>query len=48
MPIPDTGRDVEPRGPRRRRPGWRDRLNRAAARAAAAAARRLRRGRNRS
>jgi len=45
MPIPDTSVDVELSGPRRRRPGWRDRLNRAAARAAAAAARRLRKNR---
>lgn len=43
MPIPDTSVDVEPSGPRRRRPGWRDRLNRAAANAAKRAADALRR-----
>lgn len=44
MPIPDTGVDVEPSGPRRRRPGIRDRINRGLSRAASRLGRALRRG----
>ncbi len=43
MPIPDESVDVEATGPRRRRPGWRDRINRGLSRAAGRLGRALRR-----